>query len=185
VTGVSEQSLAEYVHRVIPSWWKNPEPPLDSVLFERAEDYFRRGLELLDALPRDDPFWDKTNNKATVFKASIWFRQVLEANPSDAEARSMLAALTMASDTGAAIKLAAPLVAENPSALRWMVDVTVWVWEQAGADYTELLRDELSVLQNDPAVRSLLQEPAGDDDLGRAIQVARSVLAGNCITVAI
>jgi hypothetical protein len=57
VTGVSEESVAEYTDRVIPRWWKNPdliwEPPevrLDPVLLERFECYFRRGLELLDAV---------------------------------------------------------------------------------------------------------------------------------------
>jgi len=44
-----------------------------------------RGIELLDAVPRDHRFWDKTNNKATNFKAWIWFQQVLEANPGDTE----------------------------------------------------------------------------------------------------
>jgi hypothetical protein len=59
------------------------------------EYYLRRGLELLDAVPRDDPFWEKTNKKATVYKAADWFRRALEANPGDAEARWILAAIAM------------------------------------------------------------------------------------------
>jgi hypothetical protein len=37
------------------------------------------------------------------------------------------------------------------------------------------------MLNNDPAVRSLLEAPAGNDELGRAVQLARSVLAGDSI----
>ena len=99
VTSVNKESLAEYTDRVIPSWWNSPEPPLDPLLLQRFADYFRRGLELLDAVPRDDPFWDKTNNKATEYKMILWFSQVLEANPGDTEARWILAALDMTSYT--------------------------------------------------------------------------------------
>jgi hypothetical protein len=185
VTNVREESLAEYTDRFIPSWWKNPPPDRDTVLVERVEYYFRRGLELLDAVPRDDPFWAKTNKKATVYKASLWFWQVLEANPGDTEARWILAAVALAHCSQGVIALLAPLVAEHPSNLRWLVDVTVWIWEDSGADYTAALRHELSMLQNDPAVRSLIAGHAGNDELGRSVQVARSVLAGKSIAVAV
>ena len=55
----------------------------------------------------------------------------------------------------------------------------------SGADYTAALRRELTMLKNNPAVRSLMEAPAGNDELGRAVQVARSVLAGNSIIEAV
>jgi hypothetical protein len=81
--------------------------------------------------------------------------------------------------------LMAPLILQDPSNLRWLVGVTVWVFYLSGADYTVALRHELTMLQNDPAVRSLMEAPAGNDDLGRAVQVAHSVLAGNSIFEAV
>ena len=185
MTSVSEESLAEYTGRVIPSSWKNPEPPLDPVLAERVEYYIRLALELLDAAPRGDPFWEKTNKRATLGKADMWFGQVLEANPGDAEARWILAAIALAHCSERVIALMAPLVAEYAPNLRLLVNATVWIWEASGADYAAALRHELSMLQNHPAVRSLLEAPAGNDELGRAVQVARSVLAGNSMTVAV
>lgn len=191
---MSDESLAEYTDRVIPSWWehgpcvfpswKDPEPPLDPVLLDRVAYYFRRGLELLDAVPRNDPFWERINNKATVYKAQLWFGQVLKANPGDIEARWILAAFALAHCSEDVIALLAPLVTEYPSSLSWLVDVAVWIWEVSGADYAGALRDELSMLRNDPAVCSLIEAPAGNDELGRAVQVARSVLGGNSIFVA-
>jgi hypothetical protein len=189
VTSVSGESLAEYADRVIPRWWKNPDPGdhLDPVLLGRFDYYARRGLELLDAVRRDDPFWDKTNRKATDFKAVIWFGQVLEANPGDTDARWILAALAMTdyAPRGGVITLLAPLAAEHPYMLRWLVDLTVWIWNTSGYDCSPKLRDELSTLQTVPAVRSLLEAPAGNDELGRALDVAHSVLAGNSIHVAV
>jgi hypothetical protein len=185
VTSVNKESLAEYADRVIPSWWNSPEPPLDPLLLQRFADYFRRGLELLDAVPRDDPFWDKTNNKATAFKAVIWFGQVLEANPGDTEARWILAAYALAHCQDRVITHLAALVPGHPYMLRWLVDVTVWILGVSGADYSAILRHELSTLHNDPAVRTLLTAPAGNDALGRSVKVARSVLAGNSIHVAV
>ena len=167
---------------VIPSWWNSPEPPLDPVLVERFAYYFRRGIELLDAVPRDDPFWQKTNMKATTFKAIGWFHQVLDADPGDTEARWILTALVLATSWGAPIQYLAPLVPEDPYILRWLVDLTVWNSQQSGDDYSAVLREELYQLKNDPAVRSLLEGPAENDELGRSVKVARSVLAGKSIT---
>jgi len=185
VTSVNKESLAEYTDRVIPSWWNSPEPPLDPVLLQRFAYYFRRGLELLDAVPRDNPFWDKTNNKATEYKMILWFSQVLEANPGDTEARWILAAYALAHCQDRVITHLAALVPEHPYMLRWLVDVTVWILDVSGADYSAILRHELSTPHNDPAVRSLLMAPAENDELGRALLVARSVLAGKSIHVAV
>ncbi len=186
VVNVSEESLEDYTDRVIPSsWLKNFGPPIDPGLAERGEYYIRRGLKLLDAIPRDHPFWDKTNNKETTGKAGLWFGQVLEANPDDAEARWILAALGLLHCSPQLEALLAPLVLDDPSSLRWLVGATVWVEELSGADYTAALRHELTMLNNNQAVRSLMQAPAGNDELGRAVQIARSVLAGNSIFKAV
>ena len=186
VANVSEESLEDYTDRVIlSSWLKNFEPPIDPGLAERAEYYIRRGLKLLDAIRRDHPFWDKTNNKATEYKASLWFWQVLEANPDDAEARWIVAALKLQRCGTQLEALLAPLVLDDPSNLRWLVGATVCVEYLSGADYTAALRHELTMLNNNPAVRSLMQAPAGNDELGRAVQIARSVLAGNSIFEAV
>jgi hypothetical protein len=186
VANVSEESLEDYTDRVIrESCLRDPRQQIDPVLAERAEYYIRRGLKRLDAVSRDHLFWDKTNNTATEYKAVLWFRQVLEANPDDTEARWILAAFAMANCTGGDIVLLAPLVAERPANLTWLVDATIRVWESSGADYTALLRHELTMLNNDPAVRSPMEAPAGNDELGRAVQIARSVLAGNSIFEAV
>jgi len=185
VTNVWEESLEDYMDRVIPSWFKNPPLPVDRGLVERAEYYTRRGLQLLDAVPRDDPFWEKTNKKATDYKAVLWFQQVLGANPGDAEARWILASLGLLGCRYGAEALLAPLVLEDPSNLRWLVGATVWVECLSGADYTAALRHELTLLNNSTAVRSLLQAHAGYNELGRAVQVARIVLAGNSIVEAV
>jgi hypothetical protein len=121
VSNVNEESPEDCSDRVIPSWFENPEPPIDAGLVERAEYYSRRGVELLDAVPRDDPFWEKTNRKATVYKADLWFHQVLEANPEDAEARWILAAFKLVRCRTGLEALLAPLVLEDPSNLRWLV----------------------------------------------------------------
>jgi hypothetical protein len=185
VASVSEESLEDYTDRVVPSWFKNPEPPIDPGLVERAEYYTRRGLKLLDAIPRDHPFWKNTNKKTTVYKADLWFGQVLEANPDDAEARWILASIGLTGCSTGLEALMAPLVLQDPSNLRWLVGATVWVECLSGADYTAALRHELTMLNNNPAVRSLMKAPAGNDELGRAVQVARSVLAGNSISEAV
>jgi hypothetical protein len=124
------------------------------------------------------------NKKATVYKLGLWFGPVLEANPGDTEARWINVALALAHCSESVIPLLALFVAEDLPILRWLVNATVRIWEASGADYTAALRHELSMLQNDPAVRSLLEAPAGNDELGRAVQVACSVLAGNSVTVA-
>ena len=183
---VSEESLEDYTDRVIgSSWLKDHGPPIDPGLAERAEYYIRRGLQVLDAIPRDHPFWDKTNNRATEYKAAEWFGQVLEANPDDAEARWIVAALGLRHCGSYLEALLAPLVLDDPSNLRWLVGATVCVECLSGADYTAALRRELTMLKNNPAVRSLMEAPAGNDELGRAVQVARSVLAGNSIIEAV
>jgi hypothetical protein len=182
VASVSEESLEDDTEQVIgSSWLRDHRPPIDPGLAERAEYYFRRGLRLLDAVPRDHPFWDKTNNRATRWKAAEWFRQVLEANPDDVEARWILAALGLLHCASYLEALIAPLVLNDPSNLRWLVGATVCVECLSGADYTAALRRELTMLNNDPAVRSLLEAPAGNDELGLAVQLARSVLAGDSI----
>jgi hypothetical protein len=179
VGSVSEESLEDYTDRVLSGYFENLEPPIDPGLAERAEYYIRRGLKLLDAVPRDHPFWAKTNNRATEWKAGLWFRQVLEANPDDAEARWILAAFGLKRCGTGLEALLAPLVLDDPSNLRWLVGATVWVWYLSGADYTAALRHELTMLNNDPAVGLLMEAAAGNDELGRAVQIARSVLAGN------
>jgi hypothetical protein len=171
--------------RVVPPWFKNLEPPIDPGLAERAEYYIRRGLKLLDAIPRDHPFWEKTNNKATDDKTELWFGQVLEANPDDAEARWILASLGLPGCVHGLEALMAPLVLQDPPNLRWLVGATVWVGYLSGTDYTAALRHELTMLNNNPAVRSLMEAPAGNDELGRAVQIARDVLAGNSIFEAV
>jgi hypothetical protein len=185
VTKVSEESLEDYTDRVLSSYFRNLGPDIDPGLGERAEYYIRRGLKLLDAVPRDHPFWDKTNKKATEYKADLWFRRVLESNPDDAEARWILAAIKLKGCRTGLESLLAPLVLEDPSNLRWLVGATVWVLNLSGADYSSALRRELVMLNNSPAVRSLMEADAGKDELGRAIQIARSVLAGNSIFAAV
>jgi hypothetical protein len=180
VASVSEESAEDYTDELISrSWLSHPTPPIDPGLAERAGYYLRRGLKLLDAIPRDHPFWDKTNNRATTFKASDWFGQALEANPDDTEARWILAAIGLLHCGHYLEALMAPLVLDDPSNLRWLVGATEAVLYLSGADYTAALRQELTMLNNNPAVRSLMEAPAGNDELGRAVQIARSVLAGN------
>ncbi len=41
------------------------------------------------------------------------------------------------------------------------------------------------MLTNNPALRSLMETSAGNDEIGRAVQIARSVLAGNSIFEAV
>jgi hypothetical protein len=68
------QSLEDYTDQLIrESGLKDLGSQVDPGLAEWAEYYIRRGLKLLDAIPRDHPFWDKTNNRATTGKASLWF----------------------------------------------------------------------------------------------------------------
>jgi hypothetical protein len=110
---------------------------------------------------------------------------VLKANPDDAEARWILAAIGLRYCSPGVEALLAPLVLDDPSKLRWLVGVTEWVLYSSGADYTAALRHELTMLNNDPAVRSLMEAPAGNDELGRTVQIARSVLAGNSIFKAV
>jgi hypothetical protein len=129
---------------------RTPEPAIDPGLAERVEYYIRRALELLDGVPRDDPFWAKTNKKATVYKADQWFRQVLEANPGDTETRCIQAAIALAHCSERVIRFMAPLVAEYPPNLRRLVNATVWIWAASGADSPPATSDNGQLAQGRP-----------------------------------
>lgn len=53
-----------------------------------------RGLQRLNALPRNDPFWHNTNCRPTLGKLSSFLRSVVQENPSNHEARWALCVLS-------------------------------------------------------------------------------------------
>src|SRR5687767_7728034 len=55
-------------------------------LFSRASRAILDGLYRLDALPREDPFWQNTNNRATIHKLGEFCRLLLKQNPANTRA---------------------------------------------------------------------------------------------------
>src|SRR5271166_5537485 len=53
------------------------------------------GFQRLDALPRDDPFWDRTNHRPTLGKAFEFSRKLHAVDPGDVRALWTLAGVSL------------------------------------------------------------------------------------------
>jgi len=176
-----EESLSQYADRAISEYQLSLAAWVDQGWVEKIDFYIRRALKLLGEVPRDNPFWDKTNKRPTIYKANLWFTQVLEANPDDSEARWVLASLAVADCQYGTEALLAPLVRHDPTNLRWLVGASVWILRLSGLDQADSLRKELVALRADPRLEALLVSGAQDSELRQAIEIARRVLAGDSI----
>jgi hypothetical protein len=119
--------------------------------------------------------------RATVYKADLWFRQSLQENPSDSDARWFLASIKLSHCSYGAESLLAPLARQDPGNLRWLVGASVLITCQIGIDQAPALRAELRELTAGSVIGFFLTDDAEDTGLNSALRIARRVLAGATI----
>jgi hypothetical protein len=139
----SEEWLQEYLDREV-------ERPLsssvtDPVLADRIRTYLRLGLQRLNALPSDDPFWNDTNGKPTLFKLHHYFT---EKQDSDEDLWILASVLLLRCADGKLGDLLKPLLDRDLSNVEWVMAAGRWVHQTSGFSARSSLRDLLVGLRN-------------------------------------
>ncbi|MEV0567478.1 hypothetical protein [Dactylosporangium sp. NPDC050588] len=126
----------------------------DDALIARVNGALRGMWSRLDAVPRDDPFWSRTNHRTTWFKVHDHARACLDRDPSDAVARLALVGFAMRAGTFDGLDLLAEDAAARAGAVHDLIAVTEWVWLEVGVDPGPVLERALLTVGG-PALRRL------------------------------
>ncbi|MEW2355359.1 hypothetical protein [Spirillospora sp. NPDC029432] len=147
-------------------------------LADRLARALAGGAAELDALPREDPFWQGwANDLATLAKLGAYARRRLDRDRRDHAARWTLIALDLARGADdAGLPLIAPELAADVRRVADAVALARWVWEEIGIDTCPALRRALGRADR-PALERLARRPPGDR-AGDAARTALLVLAG-------
>ena len=147
-------------------------------LWERIGPEFQAvAIAELDKVPRSDPFWSGTNNRATKYKAEDWFRGILAENPADDHARWLLIGFSMSGYDSSFYELFRPLIRDDPSNLRWLAEANDYVVDMSGGFQTDPFRSTILDMQSDPAIARFLSSTPEDPYGRRAVERARQVIA--------
>jgi hypothetical protein len=128
----------------------------DDALIDRVNTAVRAMWNRLEALPRDDAFWARTNLRTTRSKVYDYARQCLERDQTDSTARWTLIGYEMESGRFGALDLIASDPAGSPYDL---IAVAEWVWLETGLPACPHIERALRHMNPPPA----------DDRAGKAI----------------
>ncbi|MBF6469613.1 hypothetical protein IU427_31255 [Nocardia beijingensis] len=138
---VTEESFGEVSIRAVDSLRQSGQEAGCPAFAERMVQVLLDGLRSLDELPRDDPFWQKTNHVTTVYKLQKYAQQRLEHTPEDRAARWALVAIDLAfgaNDGG--LSWLGPMIADDVAVADAAVIIANWVAELIGPDASDALR---------------------------------------------
>ncbi len=180
---IPEEEVAAYADEVLDSLLA-VRPVEDTALLQRVRDCVRLSLQRLNDLPPDDPFWDQTNRRPTVYKASEWEARRLAAHPRDESAAWAVASFTLLHCAYGAEQALLHLPPEDPRTIRWITAASEWVSMNSGPDMAEALRTAITALPNAPESLEALRSSADPLDQ-RAATVCASVLAGSTVGKAV
>jgi hypothetical protein len=143
----------------------------------------RRGLERLAAVPPGDPFWGGLPQPPSPHWANEYVRRRWLADPDDAEACWVLAALHVVHycETDFGREYLEPLVARNSALVVWLVAAADYVFQTSGAPTRQLLRESLLRLAGRvPELGEQLRRGSRGDDpfLARMASAALAVIEG-------
>src|SRR5579872_2776240 len=124
---VSREWLDRYYERTVErprGYWI---PSVDPVLADRIKAYLRLGLERLNALPPEDPFWIDTNKEPTIYKVQEYFGDRIHSHPDDDEARWIVASELLHhgrdNELGWVLE---PLLLKDFSNIEWIMAAGSW-----------------------------------------------------------
>jgi hypothetical protein len=135
---VSDEWLQEYIDREVERPLSSSDT--DPVLADRMRIYLRLGLQRLNALPSEDPFWINTNGKPTLFKLHHYFT---EKQDSDEDLWILASVLLLYCADGQLGYLLKPLLDRDLSNVEWVMAAGRWVRQTSGFSARSSLRDLL------------------------------------------
>ncbi|BCJ48297.1 hypothetical protein GCM10010168_26570 [Actinoplanes ianthinogenes] len=125
-------------------------------------------FDRLDALPRSDAFWARTNYRATWYKLGEFARQCLARDPGDDVARWTLIAMSMQTGMYGGLALLAEQPSPSPEVVSDLLALSEHVWMEVGVPPGAEL--EKALLKVGPELLAQATEPAAS--------AARAFLAG-------
>jgi hypothetical protein len=151
----------------------------DDALIDRVNRALQSMWSRLESLPRNDEFWDGTNQRVTRSKVEDFARRCVSQNPSDDTARWALVGFCMQAGSFSGLHVLAENAATRDGALFDLIAVAEWVWLEVGVDPGPDL--ERAVRRAGPALLDRLTQPSG----GRAAAAVSAFLGGKSFAEAI
>jgi len=102
------------------------------------------GLMRLDALPRCDPFWNNTNDRATIYKLDEFCRELLGQNHDDARAAWTLIGLDLLHWRDLDVAHWKPLAQQGQLKSSLLIEAGLWFHTHSGtsaSEFAAFLRD--------------------------------------------
>jgi hypothetical protein len=181
---IDDAELEGYAREALPQFQLDElEGGLDTGLIARVEEHLRLSLRRVNEVPGDDSFWSRTNRRPTLSKAQDWFRQRLDRDPDDHEARWVVISYTLAWCQYGAEELVRPLIREDIRNVRWLVGASEWLTATSGPDRTDALRAALRSSTDEASLQGLAS--TGTAPERRAARIALAVLDGSPLARAI
>ena len=147
---VSQEWLDRYFDRHVErsgGYWV---PASNPVLADRIRSYLRMGLDRLNHLPPEDPFWKNTNREPTLYKLSEYFGARIQSHPQDEEARWIVAAKLLHNGQDNALGwVLEPLMERDFSNIEWVMAAGHWCRMNWGFSHTSTMRDLLTRLRSE------------------------------------
>lgn len=146
---VSNEWLERYLERTVGRPYGPWDSAVDSVLADRIRMYIRLGLDQLNALSPDDPFWVNTNREPTIHKLADYFGPRISSDPDDEDGRWIVASVYLhhCRDNELGLILE-PLLNRNFANIEWIMAAALWCRNNSGFSHTSSLRDLLIKIRN-------------------------------------
>lgn len=171
-TGELEAYLAEVFANFLP-----PIASRDPALAAKIEEALRRGLQRLNALADEDPFWEGKTEKPTFHKLQRFLARELAHHPDDDDARWALFAYDVCLYAGHfGSPHLEPVVVRDLSQIRWLVAAWQSVNVIAANARPELRRSLARIKARVPDLATKLQALAASPDAALA-EAAKIALA--------
>jgi len=172
IVPVAGAELDAYLEEVFANFL----PPItsrDVALAEKIRSSLTRGVQRLNALPADDPFWKDSNGSPTLAKMQVHSGRLLAKNSEDDEARWALFAYDVCLFAGhfGAPHLE-PIVIRDLRQIRWLVQACEWVSTVSTGGKAELRKSIKRLRKEIPGFDAALQSFVDGDDepLAKAAQ---------------